>query len=238
MDQTAKDLHAFDWYRMFIGDFPWWFSFEIAFRTIVLYLVALLLIRVLSKRVVGQLALGEMMIIVALGSAIGDPMFYADVPLLHGAVVVSVVVLLNRVMLAVINRQGKLEDIVEGFPVLLVRNGLIEVDGLQKCLLSHEKLFESLRLKGYQRLGEVKEAYLEQGGNMSVFRQSAHKPSLAFVPPWDICEPKFIEAGQLSDAVEAITVACIKCGATIKVSASSPLAACTRCKGTRWVEAR
>ena len=46
----------------------------------------------LGKRGMGELSPFELVIIVALGSAVGDPMFYADVPLVHGIIVITVVV--------------------------------------------------------------------------------------------------------------------------------------------------
>jgi uncharacterized membrane protein YcaP (DUF421 family) len=55
-----------------------------------MYLYALLLVRLLGKRGMGQLAPFDFVIIIALGSAVGYPMFYPDVPVLHAMAAITV----------------------------------------------------------------------------------------------------------------------------------------------------
>jgi uncharacterized membrane protein YcaP (DUF421 family) len=92
---SPADIQPFDLQRMFLGDLPWWFTAEVIVRTIIMYAYSLLLVRLVSRRAVGQLSLIEFLLVIALGSAVGDPMFYHDVPLLHGMAVVTVVVFLH-----------------------------------------------------------------------------------------------------------------------------------------------
>ena len=77
MDQAQ--IIAFDWHRLWIGDLTPWFMLEVCFRTAVMFVWLLLMIRVIGKRGVGQFSVLELSIVVALGSAAGNPMFYADV---------------------------------------------------------------------------------------------------------------------------------------------------------------
>jgi uncharacterized membrane protein YcaP (DUF421 family) len=163
MPGSLADIQPFDLHRMLIGDLPWWFTLEVIARTCVMYLYALGLIRFVSKRAVGQLSLIEFLLVIALGSAVGDPMLYPDVPILHGMAVITAVVLLNRGMLLLINRSETMETALEGVPVLLVRDGRMSLPGLRHAMLNQEKLFEKLRVQEVTHLGEVHQAYLEQG---------------------------------------------------------------------------
>jgi hypothetical protein len=86
--------YAFDLGRIFLGNLPWFYLAEVILRTTVMYLYALL--RLLGKRGMGQLAPFDFVIIIALGSAVGDPMFYPDVPVPHAMAVITVVVVLTR----------------------------------------------------------------------------------------------------------------------------------------------
>src|SRR3982751_6355612 len=88
--------YAFDLGRILLGNRPWVFLVEIFLRTVVMYAYVLFVVRLLGKRGMGQLAPFDFVIIIALGSATGDPMFYPDVPLLHAIVAITAIVLFTR----------------------------------------------------------------------------------------------------------------------------------------------
>jgi uncharacterized membrane protein YcaP (DUF421 family) len=77
---------------MLWGDEPPLFLLEIVFRTMVIYGYTMALMRWLGSRTIGQLSSIEFLLVIALGSAVGDAMFYPDVPLLHAIAVITVVV--------------------------------------------------------------------------------------------------------------------------------------------------
>lgn len=76
-------MEAIDWHSMIIGDEPPTFLLEIIIRTVIIYAHTLALLRWLGSRAIGQLSTVEFLLVIALGSAVGDAMFYPDVPLLH-----------------------------------------------------------------------------------------------------------------------------------------------------------
>jgi uncharacterized membrane protein YcaP (DUF421 family) len=153
-----------------LGDVPISFALEVAFRTAFLYLYTLGLIRVLGKRGIGELSPFDVVIIVALGSAVGDPMFYADVPLTHGMVVVAVVVAMQRILVRVTRKNRTIERLVESAPVLLVADGEVMATALKDEELSEAELFMYLRMAEIEHLGQVRMAFMEPNGQVSVFR--------------------------------------------------------------------
>src|SRR5687768_9562931 len=90
MENDPFDLRA-----MFLGDAGPLFLLEISFRTAFMFLYTILLIRVMGKRGVSRLSSWQYVIIVALGSAVGDPMLHPDVPLIHGCAVITTIVTLE-----------------------------------------------------------------------------------------------------------------------------------------------
>lgn len=118
-----SDYEPFDLRRMFIGDFSALLMAEIAVRTIVMYVFALLIIRLLGKRGMGQLTPFEYVIVFAIGSATGDPMLYPEVPLLHGMIALTVVVLLQRIVLEALKRNPGVEHVVDSAPALIIERG-------------------------------------------------------------------------------------------------------------------
>ena len=165
------DTTPFDLARMFIGDLPPLFFLEIAVRTFLMYLYTLLAVRFVGKRSFGQLTLFDFLVVIMLGSAAGDPMFYEDVPLVHGFVVITVVVLVERMINFFTNRSKKLETYVEGVPTLVIRDGKVLDDVLRSEEISRAELMMQLRKNGVRSVGEVDLAYLELSGELSVFKR-------------------------------------------------------------------
>jgi uncharacterized membrane protein YcaP (DUF421 family) len=152
-----------------------------------MYLYTLVLIRLLKKRGMAQLSPFEMLLIVALGSAVGDPMFYADVPLVHGMIVVTVVVGLERLIVHLTETNRRLERAVESAPVLLVSEGEVLYKALDAEDLSEHELFMALRQSGVEQLGEVRLAYLEPNGHVSVFKTERARSGRSVLPaPLDV----------------------------------------------------
>jgi uncharacterized membrane protein YcaP (DUF421 family) len=149
---------------------PLSFALEVAFRTTFLYLYALGLVRALGKRGMGEPSPFDLVIIVGLGSAVGDPMFYPNVPLMHGMVVIAVVVALQRILARLTQKNQTLERLVESAPVLLVSDGEIESAALKDEDLSEAELFMYLRMAEIENLGQVRMAFIEPNGHVTVFR--------------------------------------------------------------------
>lgn len=169
--------------RIFLGDLSVELVLEIVLRTAVMYLYTLALVRVLGKRGLGQLSPFELVIIVALGSAVGDPMFYTDVPLAHGIIVITAVVALERTLVKFTERNKQVERLIESVPVLLVRDGVLLVEALDHEDLSQNEVYMGLREKGVEFLGEVRRAYLEPSGHISVFKEETPVTKGASVLP-------------------------------------------------------
>jgi len=231
--QKMKEVEIFDFHRIFFGDMPYGFLLEIIFRTAVMYGYTILLLRLLGKRSMGQLSTLELAIIICFGSAVGDPMMGKDVPILHGIVVITTVAILQSGAEWLINRNKRLESFMEGRPDCLVKNGLIINDSLHKNDLSHEDLFRFLRNKDIEHLGQVKNAFFETSGLVSVwcFPKSEIVPGLGILPEEYIAEDAKIEDGQ--PVTENSHFSCMNCGYTLKVS-NGTLRKCPNCKEGAW----
>jgi len=161
----------FDPVQMFVGDdFSWGFILEIVVRTAVMYLYTLSIVRVIGKRGLGHLSPFELVIIVALGSSVGDPMFYDDVPLFHGIAVITVVIMLQRFLQEITERSPKLEEIFESKARTMITDGVLDQDALEKENLSERELFSALRVREVEHLGQVRLAFLEPSGEITVFK--------------------------------------------------------------------
>lgn len=216
--------------RMFLGDFSPLFFLEIALRTVVIFGWLLLLLRLMGKRGLAQLSPLELAIVIGLGSAAGDPMFYPEVPLAHAMLVLALVVGMQRLLAWLVIRNETVETFIEGTPVELVRDGVMSGHALDRSNLSREDLFERLRVAGVRQLGEVQRVYFEQDGNLSVFLHAeGAPPGLPIVPPWDLEAPEPV-VGEFRGHL-----ACTHCGAVGVVD--GPLPPCPHCGREDWTRA-
>lgn len=174
--EAAQSIQPFDWHRILLGDqLGFLFLLEIVFRTAVMYGYALVFARAIGKRGVGQVSPFEFIMIIIISSAAGDPMFNGNVPLLHGILVLTVVMLLHWVVSILTDRSERAEDVVEGNPILVVEDGRIKEQALGAGTLSRRELLMQLRQEGVRDVGEVELAFFEPSGKISVLQAAQGK---------------------------------------------------------------
>lgn len=229
MDQPP--VIPFDWHRILWADNTTWvFLLEIAFRCGVMYLLILAALRVMGRRGVRQLSIFELSIILGLGSAAGDAMLYDDTPLLPTLVVFGMVtgfyLLFNRLT----EYFPRFSDWLEGRPILLVEEGIINQGNFSKQNITLKELFGELRQRQVEHLGQVRRAYIEATGEFSIyfFEDEQVRPGLPIWPE------------QLAQAQPAATGAgphaCASCGQVRELAAATP-ARCPNCQADAWLPA-
>lgn len=227
----ASAIEPFDWKRILLSDdAPPLFLLEIAFRCVVTYLMVLGALRVTGRRGVRQLSIFELSLILALGSAAGDAMFYDDVPLLHVAVVFVLVTALYLLFNRLTEHYPRFSDWLEGAPILLIEDGEIKADALKGQNLTQKELFGELRQYQVEHLGQVRRAYIEATGNISIyfFETQDVRPGL---PIW----PERVQQTR-QQATEAGTYACANCGHPQELPQGGT-ARCEVCREDAWVPA-
>ena len=189
-----------------------------------------MLLRWIGSRTISQLSTVEFLLVIALGSAVGDVTFYPEVPILHALVVVTAVVLINKTLDIIINRFEMAKKLVDGQPVEVVRNGVVTSEGLSHRNLAVPELFEMLRINGIANLAEVSHAYIEPGGKMSVFRKSDVSQGLPLVP----LDRKAYSSQDASGPTALL--ACSRCGTTRQGPVAEP-DRCDHCGAAGWAMA-
>ena len=145
--------------------------FSVILRTLIVTLLVLTIIRWLGNKGIGQLNSFELLIIIGIGSIIGDPMVYTEeisIPQAISAVVIIVVIF--KGIDYVTSRSKRFTRILVAQPVQLVKEGKYVVSGLKKARISDDEFKSLMRLNGIKKLEEVQESYLEMNGQVSFIR--------------------------------------------------------------------
>ena len=226
MDQPVV---PFDVARMFFGEAPSPFYLEIVVRTVIVYGYTLLLLRWIGGRSVAQLSMVEFLLVIALGSAVGDALFYPEVPLLHAMAAITLVVGINKALDVAIARWDRVKAMVDGRPIALIAAGRVICDELGRHDMGLAEVMEMLRTRGVRNLGEVEHAFMEPGGTMSLFRFATPQPGLSIMPPPELAPPE-----PISDPASAASACCLGCGAVMPGAAMRTGAACPHCGSRDW----
>jgi uncharacterized membrane protein YcaP (DUF421 family) len=223
-------LLKIEWKTLLLGSEQWDFLLETAFRTAIMFVIILLSLRLLGKRGIKQLSVFELGVIIGLGSAAGDPMFYKDVGLLPGILVFSVVVVLYRLITFLINRSQHFEKFVEGQPAILIEEGVFDADNFDKEPIAQDEFYSQLRLNNVSHLGQVKLAILETNGEVSIFYYTDEEVRYGLPVLPHLCDEK------LETINEKGHYACAHCGNTMPLQ-PAPAHTCPVCKRKKWVRA-
>ena len=163
------DITFFDWERLLVGLPPSFYYLELAFKTLAVFAVLLLVLRLLGKRAHHNLSPMQQMLLIALGSAAGDVMLYPEVPLGYAALILLGVTGLTMLLEVASSRFRIVRDYVQSRPRVLVRDGRVDWEALRRERTTRRELFAELRIKGARSLAQVDAAILEVTGDISVF---------------------------------------------------------------------
>lgn len=152
---------------------------SIFFRTTIIFIVLSLCMKLMGKREIGELEVGELVTTLLISEICSIPIDDPDIPLLNALIPVVFIVSCEIIISFIKNKSRKLKKIVDGNTVYLIKNGRINQRELKKNRISIEELFASIRQNGIGSLSEVKFCILEANGKISVIK--ADSPLSAIV---------------------------------------------------------
>ncbi|MGN6376143.1 MAG: DUF421 domain-containing protein [Sphingomonas sp.] len=179
-----QSVTPFDWHRMFLGNEPPLYFLEILFRVAMVYVFAVFALRLMGKRGNRKLSPFQTVVVIALGSASGDTMFYPQVPLLYAFLVILVVVGLDRLFAIAQIKSARMNTFVEGNPLMMVRDGAVLPGALRRACMRRDELMGMLREQGIKDTGVIQCAFLERDGALGIytFSQDAQRRGESTLP--------------------------------------------------------
>lgn len=218
------------WKELFFGAEDWTFLLEVVLRTVIMFVVIIAGLRFLGKRGVKQLSIFELVVIIGLGSAAGDPMFYKEVGIFSSFIVFAVIIVLYSTITKLIGRFKKFENLLEGKPICLIDHGVFSVENFKKENLGSDEFFAELRLKGVSHLGQIEYAIEETSGEISVFFLNDEEVKYGL--------PVMLGCLKLSSPLISTSgyYSCTFCGYTEKKYEGIG-GECPNCTHTKWVQA-
>jgi len=226
---SKEDIDITDVTRILFGEVPAEFFIEVLIRLVFIFILALIAMRLMGKRMAAQLSRNELASLVALAAAIGVSVQDPERGLLPSVVIALVIVLVSRFISFMAYRKRGFEKISQGEVSILIENAMLQLQTMEKEKISKEKIFAVLRSKELKNLGGVKRLYMEAGGDFSLVKQNPPKPGLTLVPEWD---HDLLKEQEQADHLKV----CGSCG-YLQEGNFNKEQSCPHCKKKEWTNA-
>jgi len=150
---------------------------EIVLRTVVIYLVVLMGVRLSGKREVGQMTPFDLTLLLLISNSVQNAMTGSDTSLVGGIAAAITLLLLNYLIAELSGTNRRFRKVIEGQPTLLVHDGQLISAHMAKEHVSMDELERSLREHGINNYHDVALAVLEVDGSISCLKYDELNPS-------------------------------------------------------------
>ncbi len=137
-------------------------------RTIILYFITIVALRIMGKRQVGELSPSEFVVTILISELAAIPMQDSGIPLIAGIVPILTLLAIEIIMSTLTLKCNWCRRLIIGENSILINNGVINQKEMRRIRLTLDELLEELRLKDYPEIDKVRYAILETSGKLTV----------------------------------------------------------------------
>lgn len=150
--------------------------FTILFRTIILYLLVVISMRLMGKKQIGEMEPFELAIAIMISELASLPMQDTRISITHGIIPIITLLALQTLMALFQLKSEKMRLLFNGKPSILIEKGTLNVKELKNEKFNLNDLMEELRMQGYYNLSDIEYAILETSGQLSIIPKTELAP--------------------------------------------------------------
>ena len=168
--------------------------FESLWKSVILYVVLVVTVRLMGKRQIGQLEPSEFVVAMALADLAALPM--QGMPMHTGIIPMVTIMLLEKTSAYLSMRSVCFRKLLCGKPVILMENGKMLQKNMRKTKVTLDELTGHLREKEVLDLSTVRYAILETNGNLSVFLRDSDPMPVTIISDGIVLEDNLKKSGR------------------------------------------
>lgn len=172
-------------------------------RTLLLYIVIIVAVRLMGKRQISELQTSELVVTLLISDIAAIPMQNTGQPLVSGFIPILVLVMCELVVSGAMMKNAKFRKLICGRPVIVINDGRIDQKEMLRMRMTVEDLNEELRQKDVFSFEDVAYAIVETNGKMSIIKKpDKEQPTvgmLGLTPSDTGIETVVISDGEISD---------------------------------------
>lgn len=150
--------------------------FVSAIRTVLIYALVIVSIRIMGKRQISELRPSELVVALLISDLAAVPMENPGNPLLYGIMPIFLLVALELILSGIMLKFPQFEQLISGNPVPIIQNGRLDVNALKKLRLSLDDLLEAMRMQNLFDFSDIAYALVETNGHISFYPRAAAMP--------------------------------------------------------------
>ena len=144
---------------------------SIVARTIIIYVLLSFTLRIMGKRQLGELDVGELVSTLLVSEIASIPIDDPDIPLLNAVIPILFILSIEIILSTIKNKSERLKQVIEGNPEYIIYKGRLLQRVLSENRISINELLSEIRSQGIGNIGEVYYACIEQNGSLSVIKK-------------------------------------------------------------------
>ena len=149
----------------------------ILIRTVTIYFVLTVSMRIMGKRQLGELQISELITTLLLSEIAAVPITDFTIPLTRSLIPIVLIISFEIIIPYLGSHFKKLGDVIDGKPAYIIFEGKPDQREIRKNRISLRELISELRTQGYFDLSEIRYAILEPNGSISVFPKAESRPA-------------------------------------------------------------
>ena len=150
----------------------------IVYRTILFYVILLIVFKMMGKREIGQLSLLDLIVSVMIAEIATLAIDQLERPIMEVVIGMSLLGVMQYSTAFLTMRNKRIRNFVEGKPSVIIANGIVNIDEMRRQRYTFDDLALQLRSNNIHSVFEVEYAILESNGQLSSFKkgESAYCP--------------------------------------------------------------
>ena len=146
------------------------------FRTLLVYIFLILIMRLMGKRQIGELEVTDLVATLLLSEIASLPITDPNIPVLHALVPMIVLLSLEVFSSYILLRVPKMKKLFSATPTFIIKEGVLDQAALVATRLSIEELMSEIRQQGLCNLSYVWYAILEKDGQLTILPRARYSP--------------------------------------------------------------
>ena len=149
--------------------------FSTIIRTVILYFIVTIGIRVMGKRQIGDLQPNELVVTLLISEIAAIPLQDTSQPIINGVIAIFMLVILEIIISVLAMKSIWIRKLISGKSVVVIKNGVLDQQAMKKVRITVLDLIELLRGQNVFDISTVQFAVLEVNGNLSVLLNTGER---------------------------------------------------------------
>ena len=145
---------------------------EVVLRATIVYFFALALFRIAGRKSIQRWGMPEVVLLFLVTVALREAIVVEDGSITTAMIALATIAALDRLLTTVKYRWRGAADVIEGRVVQLVRDGVIDRRAMARVRVAEHELLSRVRARGHERLDEIKDAFFEPTGDVTIVFRS------------------------------------------------------------------